>query len=97
MHHNLIFTKMKTSITILHNAKSNGEETPKKANAGKLVKFAIVLSLVIWVSLLSSCAVIIRAPFPGPYIHGGCGHVCYFHGGYGPGFYGHHGFYYDHR
>lgn len=55
---------MKTSKILLHSGKSNEEVTPIKPGAGKLLKLILVIFMLSWITLLSSCFV--RGPGHGP-------------------------------
>ncbi len=46
---------MKTSKILLQTDKSNHEETPKKLRADKLSKYILVIFMLSWITLLSSC------------------------------------------
>lgn len=91
---------MKTSISHLHTAKSKEEDTPRKVKTGKLVKFVLVAFMLAWITMMSSCAVMISPAGPMGYHHGGYGHVCFRpgccgFGGWG-GYHGDHGYHGGH-
>ena len=68
---------MKTSKEFLQTAKcNNNEESQKKAIANKLGKSILIIFMLFWITLMTSCAVSFGIPF---------------HEGHGGG-YGHHGF-----
>jgi hypothetical protein len=48
---------MKTSKILLQSDKSNNKETPIKVGAGKLLKSILVIFMLLWITLLSSCFV----------------------------------------
>ena len=56
---------MKTSKTFLLFEKSIEEETPKKLNPRRLFKSIVVLFIISWITILSSCAVFVPVPVPG--------------------------------
>jgi hypothetical protein len=54
---------MKTLKKIsLQSIESNNEETPKKPRAGKLLMPVLVIFMLSWITLLSSCAVFVGTP-----------------------------------
>jgi hypothetical protein len=60
---------MKMSKILLHSDKSNDEETPKKVRAGKLLKSILVIFMLSWITLMSSCIAFV--PVQGHEGHGG--------------------------
>jgi hypothetical protein len=50
---------MKTSKILLMADKSNNEETPKKVRAGQLLKSILVIFMLSWMILLTSCVAFI--------------------------------------
>jgi hypothetical protein len=53
---------MKTSEILLRVGKINHEEIPKKAWAGKVLRYILFSILLSWITLLSSCAVGFETP-----------------------------------
>ena len=54
---------MKTSEILLKAGKINHEEIPKKARAGKILKYLLFSIVLSWTALLSSCAVEYESPY----------------------------------
>jgi hypothetical protein len=98
---------MKPTISILQPAgsKDKDEETTKRSRTPKLLKFTLVAFMLAWITMMSSCAIMIRPAGPMGYGHvyyrtscfgpGCCGYGGYgYHGDYG--YHGYHGGYGDH-
>jgi len=59
---NLKIENMKTTNVSLQVDKSNHEEIPKKAWIGRLLKYMVIVFMLSWPTLLSSCAVGYETP-----------------------------------
>ena len=55
---------MKTLKNLLL-AEKCGMRAPKTSRAGKVVRFMLVIFMLSWISVLTSCAVEMRTPSPG--------------------------------
>ena len=53
---------MKTSTILCQEDKSNIEEMPKKARAGKLLKYLLFIFMLVQIFVFYSCAVEMRTP-----------------------------------
>jgi hypothetical protein len=84
---------MKTKIICLHSAGINDEESIKSRKTSKLVKFVLVTFMLIWMTIMSSCAAIVPPRGPLGYHHGGYGHACFRSGCCGFGGWGYHRYY----
>jgi len=53
---------MKTLEIILQADKINSEKTQKLLNAGRILKFTLVIIMLSWITILPSCVVAVRTP-----------------------------------
>jgi hypothetical protein len=56
------YNKMEQSNFFLRSVKNSTEEIPEKIKASKLIKTILVIFMLSWIILLSSCALFISIP-----------------------------------